>query len=63
VLHIDLSQVPMPDAIRTVSGWLDSNPIENHNVAGPRASEDAHAQRGTFALVAGVLARLDEVDR
>jgi hypothetical protein len=53
----------MPDAIRTVSGWLDSNPIENHNVAGPRASEDAHAQRGTFALVAGVLARLDEVDR
>jgi hypothetical protein len=63
VLHIDLSQMPMHGAIRAVLGWLRSNPIENLNVAGPRASEDAHAQRGTFAVVAGVLARLDEVDR
>jgi hypothetical protein len=63
VLHIDLSQVPMRSAIRGVLAWLRSNLIESLNVAGPRASEDAHAQRGTFAVVAGVLARLDEVDR
>jgi hypothetical protein len=63
VLHIDLCQVPMPGAIRAVLSWLRSHPIEHLNVAGPRASEDAHAQRGTFAVVAGMLARLDEVDR
>jgi hypothetical protein len=31
-------------------------------VAGPRASQDAYAQRATFAVVAGVLARLAEID-
>jgi hypothetical protein len=62
VLHIDLSHVPMRGAIRAVLSWLRSNSIEQLNVAGPRASEDARAQRGTFAVVAGVLARLDEVD-
>jgi Circularly permutated YpsA SLOG family len=55
VCHIDLDRVSVTDAIPKVRAWLHESAIQCLNVAGPRASEDARAYEGTFAVVSALL--------
>jgi hypothetical protein len=58
VLHVDLSQQTLPDAVAVAAGWVERERIRALGVGGPRASEDPRVYGATVMLLSGVLGRL-----
>jgi hypothetical protein len=56
-LWLDLDQTPLEIAVELVLAWVTQHGVGALNVAGPRASEDAHIYLSTLALMQTVLAR------
>lgn len=54
-LHVDFDLLSMRAAVLEVEQWLVDAAIVTLNVAGPRASHDAHIYAATFALLSAVL--------
>jgi hypothetical protein len=62
VLHLDLELLSARAAISAACRWIACSGVECLNVAGPRASEDARVYSATCMILAGVLARLRDLD-
>jgi hypothetical protein len=59
VLHIDLTGVAVPDAVRRTARWIADCGIRRLNVAGPRASGDPRIHHATMLVLGGVMGVLE----
>ncbi len=57
LLHVDLDVLDEGEAASRVADWLGATGCRTLNVAGPRASEDAHINRATRTLLLDALRR------
>jgi hypothetical protein len=55
VLLIDISEVSIEDAVRTIQEWIARSKITTLNVAGPRASEDPSIYADVHAVLTAAL--------
>ena len=55
LLHLDLSSMTIPDAVRVAAAWVEGHGVRELGVGGPRASEDPHIYAATTVLLSGLL--------
>lgn len=60
VLHLDMDDLSINDAVELLTNFVNQNGIKNLNVAGKRASEDGLIYEMTFQVVEGVVERYRE---